>query len=198
MDLNNDGGLELAEVEDGIRIVLGLSRFMNKTLIKKAFKLAGALKNESDGKRSARRVSLRSMSIVPKHFRAFFVVLRYLFELSKIFESLAGEGDKIVLKEFQHSVANLRRFKCKDIERIEKNPEKYFKEIDKYSKGAIDLEMFLDWALQPFQELEHDEDDKDDTVLNLVRSITDGTYGKDENTPSGGAAPPPKPGRPKR
>lgn len=183
MDINNDGVLDLGEVEEGVRINLGLGRYLNKTVIKKAFKLSASLQDYAGGKRP-RRLSIRSMSVEPKEFRALCGLLRYFFELVEIFRSLSGGSEKLLMKDFCEGVPDLKRWNCKDIEKIEKNPVKYFKEVDKYGKGAFDLDMFLDWAL--YQRLDHDNDDDydDHGVMEYVLNTLEGTGERTEGSVS--------------
>ncbi|GAB5360037.1 hypothetical protein AAMO2058_000593100 [Amorphochlora amoebiformis] len=147
-DPNGNGYLSLAELDKGIRDVLGLHDdvFKCKPAIMQAYKVARA-KGKAKSKVSG--------DYVEKHeFRYFLYALRQYFEYWVMFDRADKNDDRrIDLAEFKNSAKAMEAWGVKILD-----PKSAFKSIDKNGGGFILFNEFCDFAIALSLDLEDDED----------------------------------------
>jgi Ca2+-binding EF-hand superfamily protein len=155
-DPNGNGYLSLAEVDKGVRDVLGLdSVFDCKPAIMRAFQAA-----KSSG---PSRTSHSDDYIEKNEFRLFLVYLRQYFEYYEMFDRVdTGDDKKIDLKEFKTAVPLMEKWGVKV-----SDPEATFKEIDKNGGGQILFDEFCHWAIKKNLDLENDDDFEDKDLTSM-------------------------------
>merc|ERR1712121_217339 len=147
MDPNGNGILSLAEVDKGVRDVLGLDEIFDaKPAIMRAFQIAKNSTKSSRGKTGDDYIEF-------KEFRFFLLSLRQYFEYWEAFCRVDADGDRrIDLTEFVANQAKIEVWVGKI------NAEEEFKKIDTNGGGHILFDEFVQWAITKNLDLEDDDD----------------------------------------
>ncbi|KAL2628861.1 hypothetical protein R1flu_013547 [Riccia fluitans] len=146
-DPNGNGYLSLAEVDKGIRDVLGLEDlFEAKPAIIRAF---SAAKGVSKGKSK-----VGDDFVERSEFRLILLYLRQYFELFEMFEAVDTSDDrKISREEFDSALEKLKAWGL-DVT----DPEAAFNKVDTNHGGSVLFAEFADWALKSKIDLESVEE----------------------------------------
>ncbi|CAM6098372.1 unnamed protein product [Calypogeia fissa] len=146
-DPNGNGYLSLAEIDRGVRDVMGLEDvYEAKPAIMRAF---AAAKNA--GKSTAK---YGADFVERSEFRLVLLYLGKYYELYEMFEIVDSSHDKKINKaEFKTAVKELEKWGIK----VDK-PDAEFDTIDDNKGGSILFEEFADWGLKKHLELEDDEE----------------------------------------
>ncbi|CAM6119056.1 unnamed protein product [Calypogeia fissa] len=144
-DPNGNGYLSLAEVDSGVRDVLGLEDvFHAKAAIMRAFEAS---------KNVAKTKSKYGADFVERsEFRLLLLYLAKYFELWEMFEMVDTTGDKRINRaEFKKAIAHVEKWGVKV-----DNTDAEFDKIDGNKGGFILFEEFADWGLKKHLHLEDD------------------------------------------
>ena len=149
-DPNGNGYLSLAEVDRGVRDVLGLKElFEVKPVLIQAFNAAKGANNKKNKKDSHGPDFIEFCE-----FRLLLVYLRMYIEMWEMFSRVDTSGDGRVSKEeFKMAIPLIERWGVKI-----KNPEAAFKQIDADGGGMILFNEFAAWAIKQGLDLEDDDD----------------------------------------
>lgn len=146
-DPNGNGYLSLAEVDKGVRDVLGLHEIFDlKPVLMRAFQAAkGVAKTKS---------KLGDDYVEFPEFRILLVYLRQYLELWQMFDEVDTSDDRRVSKdEFRKAVPLLETWGVKVT-----NPDATFKVIDKDGGGMLLFDEFADWAIKNNLDLPDDDE----------------------------------------
>eukprot|EP00242_Pyramimonas_sp_CCMP2087_P015564 CAMPEP_0198201364 /NCGR_PEP_ID=MMETSP1445-20131203/4158_1 /TAXON_ID=36898 /ORGANISM="Pyramimonas sp., Strain CCMP2087" /LENGTH=177 /DNA_ID=CAMNT_0043871665 /DNA_START=97 /DNA_END=630 /DNA_ORIENTATION=- len=146
-DPNGNGYLSLAEVDKGVRDVLGLDDVFNcKPAVMRAFQASkGIHKSKS---------SLGEDFIERIEFRMLLLYLRQYFELYVMFDEVDTSDDRRVDKaEFDQALGKISSWGLQITD-----PDAEFAKIDTNGGGMILFDEFADWALKMKLDLEDDDE----------------------------------------
>lgn len=152
-DINGNGYLSLAEVDNGCRKILHLDDLTNDLapILIRAFTAAKAIR-----KGKGKSAKTQDEYVEKVEFRLLFVYIRDYFELWMMFSRIDTSGDRRVsLDEFKKAVPKLASWGI-NID----DPARTFKEIDKDHGGMILFLEFSDWAILNHLDIDDDEDDE--------------------------------------
>lgn len=147
IDMNGNGYLSLAEVDKGVRDILGLDALFNaKPVMMRAFQAA---KNVGQPKSN-----LGADYVERKEFRLLLCYLRQYFEFKEMFDKLDTDSDhRIDYTEFLAGAKYLKNWGARIGE-----PLKVFKSMDGNKGGKVLFDEFADWAIKAKLDLEDDDD----------------------------------------
>lgn len=142
-DPNGNGYLSLAEVDKGVRDVLGLEDvYEAKPAIMRAFSAA-----KNAGKSKAK---LGADFVERSEFRLVLLYLGKYYELYEMFSTVDSTDDRRINKaEFKTAVTHFQKWGIK----VE-NPDAEFDTIDANKGGFILFDEFADWGLKKNLDLE--------------------------------------------
>lgn len=151
MDVNGNSYLSLAEVDKGVRDVLGIDElFDSKAVIMRAFQ---ASKDVASNKLGPSAVGKDYIERV--EFRLLLVYLRQYFEFKEMFDKIDTNNDnRVDYNEFLTGVKHLKAWGARIGE-----PIKVFNQMDNNRGGKILFDEFADWAAKCKLDLEDDGDD---------------------------------------
>lgn len=144
-DPNGNDYLSLAEVDRGVRDVLGLDDvFHAKAVIMRAFQASKKV-----GKSKAK---LGGDFVERSEFRLLLVYLGKYYELYQMFDTVESTGDKRVSKEeFKTAAGNLEKWGI-----TVESADAEFDSIDANKGGFILFDEFADWGLKKVLQLQDD------------------------------------------
>lgn len=149
IDVNANGYLSLAEVDKGVRDVLGLgdSVFDAKPAVMRAFQAA---------KNAAKTKSPRGDDYIERpEFRLLLLYLREYFELYQAFARIdAGDDNRVDFGEFVRARPLVEKWVGGPVEDYEAE----FARVDKNGGGQILFSEFAEWAIAKSLDLEEDDD----------------------------------------
>ena len=148
-DPNGNGIISLAEVDRGIRDVLGIDEIFNaKPAIMRAFQIA------KDATESRRSDGVGDDYIEFREFRFFLLSLRQYFEYWVSFKTISSDEDRrIDLDEFMEARSKIMSW----VGPIE-DMEEEFANIDTNGGGYILFDEFVRWAITKNLDIEEDDD----------------------------------------
>ncbi len=165
-DPNGNGYLSSAEVDLMVRDSVGEEMFSAKPVIQRAFHAA---RRSGKGGQSG-----HSGDYVEKgEFRMLLLCLRQYYELYAMFNRIDTSDDRrIDLAEFKQSLAQLRKWKAKDVpaEDDEAAIAAEFEKMDTDGGGKILFGEFCDWAVTKDLDLEDDDDNVTDEA-NAAKAV---------------------------
>ncbi len=147
IDANANGYLSLAEVDKGVRDILGLdSVFDAKPAIMRAFQAA---------KNAVKTKSPRGDDYIERpEFRLLLLYLREYFELYQAFARIdAGDDNRVDFQEFVKARPLIEKWVGGPIDDYEAE----FAKIDKNGGGQILFSEFAEWAIAKSLDLEDDD-----------------------------------------
>jgi len=146
-DPNGNGVLSLAEIDKGVRDVLGIDEmFDSKPAIMRAYMIA------KDSQRS-KRPEIGDDYIELREFKFFLLSLRQYFEYWQAFMRVDASGDRrIDLEEFKAAQSTI------EVWVGEIDAEEEFGKIDRNGGGFILFDEFCKWAIKKNLDLEDDDD----------------------------------------
>jgi len=146
IDVNGNGYLSLAEVDKGMRDVVGLPiLFENKPVLMRAFQAAKSVAPSASDK--------DDNYIQKKEYRLLLQYLRQYYEFWLAFERLDTDDDRrIGFEEFVEGKDMLTKWNI-DMS----DPEAQWQKCDKNSGGKILFSEFCDWAIQKNLDLDYDD-----------------------------------------
>ncbi|TRY81163.1 hypothetical protein TCAL_16785 [Tigriopus californicus] len=148
-DPNDNGYLSLAEVDRGVRDVLGIEEVFNcKPAVNRAFHFAKKA-SQGDDKYGPDYLEFRE-------FRLFLQTLRQNFEYFQAFARIdTGDDNRVSKEEFcDDKIKDTIKKWVGDVDDMEAE----FDAIDKNGGGQILFSEFVDWALEKNLDLEDDID----------------------------------------
>ena len=146
IDVNGNGYLSLAEVDKGLRDILGLDQVFNcKPAIMRAFQAS---------KNAVKTKSKHGPDYVERpEFRLLLQYLQQYFEYFQAFALLDANNDRrIELGEFMSSLPIIEKWVGKL-----GDPSAEFKKIDKNQGGYILFDEFCEWAIKKNLDLENED-----------------------------------------
>ena len=149
-DPNGNGYLSLAEVDKGVRDVLGLHELFDvKPVLMRAFQAAKSINNKKNKKDSHGPDFIEFCE-----FRLLLVYLRMYLEMYDMFDQVDTSDDGRVSKEeFKTALPLIESWGVK----IE-DPEESFNEIDTDGGGMLLFIEFANWAIEKGLDLEDDDE----------------------------------------
>eukprot|EP00389_Voromonas_pontica_P001869 GDKH01002794.1.p1 GENE.GDKH01002794.1~~GDKH01002794.1.p1 ORF type:complete len:185 (-),score=47.81 GDKH01002794.1:242-796(-) len=147
-DPNGNGFLSLAELDKGIKDILGADQLFDcKPAVMRAYQRARNCAKSKKGEQGDSYVEF-------KEFRMFLVYLRQYFELWQMMDEIdTSDDDRITLAEFKAAIPKLQEWGA-EIE----DPEAAFKEADANGGGVLLFDEFAAWALSKGLDLADDDD----------------------------------------
>ena len=150
VDVNGNGYLSLAEVDKGMRDVLGCSQLFDcKPAMMRAFQAAKA---------SVKTKSKLGADYVERcEFRLLLVYLKKYFELFQLFRTIDASSDRRISKEeFGQSIDLLEKW---GLDTKGRSADAMFKEIDTDNGGMLLFDEISKWALREKLNREGEDDD---------------------------------------
>merc|ERR1719228_741284 len=150
-DVNSNGHISLAEVDKGMRDVLGCDELFDcKDAVNAAFHYA---------KKAAPGESKHGDDYIEfREFRLFFQTLRQYFEYFQAFSRLDTGDDSRVSKEEFCSDASKEAI-AKWVKEVPEDLEAEFEKIDENKGGQILFKEFISWAVGKNLDIEDDVDE---------------------------------------
>eukprot|EP00760_Papus_ankaliazontas_P028629 PhM_4_TR3816/c0_g1_i1/m.91983 len=164
-DPNGNNYLSLAEVDRGVRDILGLEVLFDcKPVLIRAFNAAKSANDDPrniHAKRATNRQQPLGADYVEKcEFRLLLVYLRQYLELWQMFDAVDTDDDRRVdFEEFKKALPLIESWGYK----VE-DAEAEFKKVDADGAGMLLFDEFADWALRKNLDLPDDDDFEDEAL----------------------------------